>query len=120
MTYLSEKKARQLELNKTKRHIFLCTDPKLPKCCKPEISIEAWNYLKSRISELDATEAGVIHRSKVDCLRVCADGPIAVVYPEGIWYRHCTKENLERIINEHLTGGKPVEELVISKPQMEE
>jgi (2Fe-2S) ferredoxin len=115
MPLKSEQKAAKLKLAQTKRHIFLCTDPKLPKCCKPEISIEAWKHLKLRIDTLDQVEVGVIQRSKADCLRVCADGPIAVVYPEGIWYRHCTKENLDRIIEQHLIGGTPVQELMISR-----
>jgi (2Fe-2S) ferredoxin len=106
-------------LDTYKKHIFLCADQTEAKCCTKEDGLRSWNFLKRRLKELMLSEPQtLVYRTKANCLRICKQGPIAVIYPDQVWYHSCTPEVLETIIQQHLVEGRIVDEFCFQRPKL--
>jgi (2Fe-2S) ferredoxin len=116
-TVAAQRAASKLGVEELRRHVLLCYNAKEADCASEEQMKEAWSFLKSRLKELGLAKQGGIFRSKVLCLDICTGGPILVVYPDGTWYGRCDPPVIERIIQEHLVGGKVVKDYVIAQPR---
>ncbi len=116
-----DKAVDSLGIAKIRRHIFICADAAESKCCSREEGIEAWTYLKERLKALGLTGVSPsVFRTKANCLRVCRRGPIAVVYPEGVWYHSCSRTVLEQIIQRHVIGGEIVQQYAFARNPLSE
>lgn len=107
--------ARKLAIGGYQRHVFLCVGG---KCADEAVGQAAWDELKKLLKDANlslSTGPNACFRTKADCLRVCMEGPILVVYPEGTWYSGMTKERIARFVREHLIEGRPVEEWIFAR-----
>jgi (2Fe-2S) ferredoxin len=107
--------AEKLLIGQFHRHVFLCVGE---SCCSAAVGQAAWDVLKDELKARNlslSTGPAACYRTKVGCLRICAGGPIMVVYPEGTWYMGMTADRIPRFVQEHLVEGKPIEEWIIAR-----
>lgn len=100
------------------RHIFFCTnlresEPDRPGCAASG-ALEARAMAKQRIKELNLSKPGQVRVNSAGCLNRCGQGPVCVVYPEGVWYRYTSLEDINEIIDQHLVLGKIVGRLQLN------
>jgi (2Fe-2S) ferredoxin len=98
----------KIGLAQAQKHLFLCLGP---DCCSPELGQASWDYLKAHLKENNLQ----VLRTQAKCFRICSQGPLLLIYPEGIWYSRATPERLQRILQEHVIGGTPIQEWIIAQ-----
>lgn len=99
-----------------KNHLFFCLNKRNngSDCCDQHNAFALFEYAKNRVKELGLSGPGKVRVNKSGCLDRCNDGPVMVVYPEGIWYTFVDTEDIEEIIQSHLILGRPVERLQLA------
>lgn len=113
-----DRKIEKLGLPLIERHIFLCADTRECGCASAEQMKASMKYLKKRLKELKLSPKGGVARTASQCFDICTGGPIAVVYPDGVWYGHCDETALEEIIQRHLIHGEVAEDYLIARSQV--
>ena len=112
-----------MKTEKVKYHLILCATPSNPKCCSDNRGILSWEALKNGIKNLGLDKPtkkdGLVLRTKADCLRVCKEGPILLIWPDGYWYKEITPERVDTIIKEHIINGRPIQEWIFKRSQIE-
>ena len=111
----ARRRARRLGLEDEARQILFCYDLSTSKCASKKRMRRSWKFLKKRLKELKLDKHGGILRTKTYCLEICSGGPIAVVYPDGVWYGGCDPPVLEKILEQHVIGGRVVKEFVLAR-----
>ena len=107
------------------QHLLLCATPAKALCCPdPAIGAASWDALKRLVRqwglEDPARPDGIVLRSKVDCLRICAHGPVLLIWPQGTVYGGITPLRIERILAEHIIAGRPIESWTLDHYSMPE
>ena len=109
------RKAKKLKLHQVQRQILMCGDTKTAKCASKREMQRSWQHLKKRLKQLDLADRAGILRVRSYCLDVCRGGPIFVVLPDGVWYGQCTPKVIDKIVDQHLLGGEPVQEHILAQ-----
>lgn len=103
-------------------HLLLCATPSKPKCCDAVVGADSWSELKRLVKSLGLEDPdrpeGVVLRSKADCLRICEQGPILLIWPDGCWYGSVTAKRVDAILRRHVIEGTPIEEWLIQRTPM--
>ena len=96
------------------RHIFFCLNERKngEACCAQHDAQQAYDHCKSRVKTLGLAGPGSVRVNKAGCLDRCAAGPVAVVYPEAVWYSYVDRHDIDEIVESHLKNGKVVERLL--------
>ena len=103
-------------------HLLLCATASKAKCCDPTVGAASWDRLKQLVKQLGLEDpgraAGIVLRSKADCLRICERGPVLLIWPDGCWYGGVTPDRIDRILTEHVIGGRPIDDWLIQRSVM--
>ena len=100
-----------------KKHLFFCTNDRGTGAERPSCnqcgSAKLRDYAKARVKALDLSGTEKVRVNKAGCLDRCEEGPVCVVYPEGVWYTYIDEEDIDEIIDKHIVNGQLVERLLL-------